>query len=127
MLSPAAMSIPASPRFAGPARRRTCGFAVVSSPTPSAGAWSPTRPATLLGGRDRALLDQATRRFLAEPDGNCNVPLPTGVVCVPVAPNAAVNAELRVTVDGKATFVPLGGTFRDAGSVQRRYQGRLVP
>src|SRR5579883_1229182 len=70
--------------------------------------------ATILAAPDRAILSAATEKFLAAPDGSCRLALPGGASCIPIPPDSAVNAELRVTVNGAAAYVGIGGTLAEA-------------
>ncbi len=100
--------------------------------------------ATIVGAPDRRTLRDATSRFLADPDGFCSNPGP-GVFCQSV--DVGMNAGFYVRINGKDTFVRLGGTvgealsdtqsgFRAIGqprtvprvqSVKRMFHGKLVP
>lgn len=88
---------------------------------------------TILVAANHSGLENATRRFQAQPDGSCRIALGPGVTCIPVPPAWAVNAELRVRVNGRDAFVGIGGTVREAVGadrqvqVQRMFQGRLIP
>ena len=92
--------------------------------------------ATVLTAGDRKSLADATGTFLAAPDGSCRIALPRGVTCIPVPPDSAVNAEMRVTVNGVDTYVGIGGTVAEAIhqrtaprslEVRRMYRGRPAP
>lgn len=89
--------------------------------------------ATILATGNRQALENATREFQAQPDGSCKVALGPGVACIPVPPKWAVNAELRVSVNGKDTYVGIGGTAGQAAGnqphihVMRMFQGRPIP
>ena len=81
--------------------------------------------ATLLAASDHAILENATRQFHAAPDGSCGIALPAGVACIPVPPNAAVNAEMRVSVNGEDAFIGIGGRLGEALPRTNRRPGTL--
>ncbi len=89
--------------------------------------------ATMLAAENRPALENATRQFQAQPDGSCRTALEPGVTCIPVPPDWAVNAELRVRVNGSDAYVGIGGTVGQAVgnqfhvTVMRMFQGRLIP
>ncbi len=89
--------------------------------------------ATILAAENRSALENATRQFQAQPDGSCRVELGSGVACIPVPPDWAVNPELRVRVNGSDAYVRIGGTVSDAVEgerqvqVLRMFQGRPIP
>jgi len=89
--------------------------------------------ATILAAENRTALENATRQFQAQPDGSCRVELGPDVTCIPVPPAWAVNAELRVRVNGSDAYVRIGGTVGDAVGgerqvqVLRMFQGRPIP
>jgi hypothetical protein len=89
--------------------------------------------ATILAAENRPALDAATQAFQAQPDGSCRTSLGAGVTCVPVPLQWAVNAELRVRVNGSDAYVTIGGTVSQVAAnqshvtVMRMFNGRLIP
>lgn len=90
--------------------------------------------ATVLTAPDKTILAEATRRFQAESEGSCESAIAAGATCKTLPANFALNPELRVRVNGRETFVPLGATVRAATGreipktlqVRRLFQGRSI-
>jgi len=91
--------------------------------------------AAILAAQDHAILDDATRIFQAQPEGSCKVALPAGVICLAIPPDRAVNAQLRVTLNGNDAYVGIGGSLRELVprphpsdlEVRRIFRGKSVP
>jgi len=101
---------------------------------------------TILGAPDRKTLQDATGRFLADPETYCVKP-EAAVFCQSIAANVGMNAGFHVRVNSSDVFVRIGGTFGEAlGEAQdglrvtsnprslpqnvaarRRFHGKLVP
>jgi hypothetical protein len=100
---------------------------------------------TLLGVPERAQLQGATTRFLADPEGYCAKP-GAEVFCQSIAVSVGMNAGFYVRVNGKDTFVRLGGRVGEAlgeppngmrlrrgpavpqnVTVRRMFRGKLIP
>jgi hypothetical protein len=102
--------------------------------------------ATILGVPERRMLPDATSQFLADPDKFCETPGP-GIFCRSVAVTVGMNVGFYARVNGRDTFVRIGGTvaealgdaqngLREVGrrqerpqnvTVRRMYRGRLIP
>ncbi len=101
---------------------------------------------TILGVSARAMLDDATDRFLSDPEGYCAKPK-EGVFCQSIAVTVGMNAGFYVRINGKDVFVRLGGSLREAlfdgpngmrllrgaqpvpqnVTVRRMFNGKLIP
>lgn len=101
---------------------------------------------TILGVPERSMLHDATEQFLADPEGYCAKP-GTGIFCESIAASVGMNAGFYVRVNGKETFVRLGGQLGEAlgeatngmrpmrGAqpvpknvvVRRMFHGKLIP
>ena len=101
---------------------------------------------TILGVPERAMLHDATSQFLADPEGYCAKP-GAGIFCQSIAVSVGMNAGFYVHVNGKETFVRLGGQLGEAlgearngmrlirgaqpvpqnVTVRRVYRGKLIP
>ena len=107
------------------------GFRALFWTTARSSVEPPTPP--ILVAENRPALDAATQAFQAQPDGSCRTSLGAGVTCVPVPLQWAVNAELRVRVNGSDAYVTIGGTVSQVAAnqshvtVMRMFNGRLIP
>jgi len=101
---------------------------------------------TILGVPERAMLLDATTRFLADPEGYCEEP-GVGIFCQSITVSVGMNAGFYVQVNGKQTFVRLGGQLGEAlgeatngmrlvrgaqpipqnVTVRRMFHGKLIP
>jgi hypothetical protein len=101
---------------------------------------------TILGVPERTMLHAATEQFLADPEGYCAKP-GAGIFCESIAVTVGMNAGFYVRVNGKDTFVRLGGQLGEAlgeatngmrllrgaqpvpqnVTVRRMYRGKLIP
>lgn len=100
---------------------------------------------TILGTAERGMLNDATRDFLSSPEGYCAKP-GAGIFCQSVAVTVGMNAGFYVHVNGKETFVRLGGQIGEAVgdsrngmrplerpavpqnvALRRMYRGKLIP
>jgi hypothetical protein len=101
---------------------------------------------TILGVPERALLNDATTQFLADPQGYCAKP-GAGISCQSIAVSVGMNAGFYVRVNGTNTFVRLGGQLGEAlgeasngmrlvrgaravpqnVTVRRLFHGKLIP
>jgi hypothetical protein len=70
--------------------------------------------ATILSSTDEAILNEATERLKPEGEPLCQPATFSGITCMTFPPSYAVNPEMRVNVNGKEIFVPVGGTVGDA-------------
>jgi len=68
---------------------------------------------TILGVPARAMLHDATTQFLADPEAHCAKP-GAGIFCQSIAVTVGMNAGFYVHVNGKETFVRLGGQLGEA-------------
>ena len=59
------------------------------------------------------MLYEATTQFLSDPEGYCAKP-GTGISCRSIAVSVGMNAGFYVQVNGKQTFVRLGGQLGEA-------------
>jgi hypothetical protein len=101
---------------------------------------------TILGVPEHAMLNSATTQFLADPQGYCAKP-GAGISCQSIAVSVGMNAGFYVRVNGKDTFVRLGGQLGEAlgealngmrlvngprtvpqnVTVRRMFHGKLIP
>lgn len=101
---------------------------------------------TILGVPERSMLHDATEQFLADPEAYCAKPGP-GIFCESIAVSVGMNAGFYVQVNGKETFVRLGGQIGEAlgeaangmrllrgaqstpqnVAVRRMFRGKLIP
>lgn len=102
--------------------------------------------ATILGAPNRPALQQATHRFLSDPDVYCSNPAP-GVYCQSIAVTVGMNVGFHVRINGRDVFVRMGGAVYEAvgentaglyaigrgralpqiQSVRRMFHGKLIP
>jgi hypothetical protein len=103
------------------------------------------RKIALLAAASRDLLDPASKKFEADPEGFCKSPASPRVMCLSVPAQMMIAPELRVSVNGRTMYLPTGGNLgqllRDAGvkdpkalkellprlQVLRPYEGLLLP
>ncbi|HTB11635.1 MAG TPA: hypothetical protein VK752_08690 [Bryobacteraceae bacterium] len=110
------------------------------------GGWTHSFRTTILGVPERAMLRDATEQFLADPERYCTKP-GVGIFCQSIAVSVGMNAGFYVRVDGKDTFVRLGGQVGEAlgearngmrlvrgaqpapqnVAVRRMFHGKLIP
>jgi hypothetical protein len=69
--------------------------------------------ATVLGAVDRKTLHEATQQFLTGPENFCAKP-GLGVFCQTVDRSVGMNAGFNVKINGKESFVRLGGSIGEA-------------
>jgi hypothetical protein len=101
---------------------------------------------TILGVPERAMLADATTKFLADPEGYCAKP-GAEVFCQSIAVTVGMNAGFCVHINGKDVFVRLGGQVGEAlgearngmrlirgaqpppqnVTVRRMFHGKLIP
>jgi hypothetical protein len=101
---------------------------------------------TILGVPERPMLHGATEQFLADPEAYCAKP-GAGIFCESIAVDVGMNAGFYVRVNGKETFVRLGGQVGEAlgeatngmrpmrgaqpvpqnAVVRRMFHGKLIP
>ena len=110
------------------------------------GGWTHSFRTTILGVPERAMLRDATEQFLADPEGYCAKP-GAGIFCQSIAVSVGMNTGFYVHVNGKETFVRLGGQLGEAlgearnglrlvrgapaipqdVTVRRMFHGKLIP
>lgn len=101
---------------------------------------SEDRRIALLAAPSAEALAQATPEFEAAPDAYCATAARHGVTCISVSREMVIGPELRVRVNGRDEFVPVGGNLgdlframeiRDAGKklstllIRRPFEGAL--
>lgn len=100
------------------------------------------RRIAVLAAGDREALEQGTRAFDTNPEAYCAGAAAHGVACVGVPVDTVIGPELQVLANGRALYVPVGGSVADllraAGvrdfqpvvaklRIRKPYEGRLVP
>ncbi|HWO31805.1 MAG TPA: hypothetical protein VNO32_23670, partial [Candidatus Acidoferrum sp.] len=96
--------------------------------------------AILLYATNDVKLNEATKPREIESENFCRTVSVPSVTCIAFPANFGVTPELRVRVNSKATFVPVGGTVLDALGpadpevgvpkslqVRRLFRGHLIP
>ena len=96
----------------------------------------------LLATREEGLLDAMTAEFEADPERFCRQTAPDRATCLSVPMEMMLTAEMKLRVNGKAAYVPVGGSvgelLRSSGvrqpqtvvqelHVLRPYEGALRP
>jgi hypothetical protein len=96
----------------------------------------------LLATRDPGLLDTMTAEFEKDPERFCRESNPARATCLSVPMEMTLTAEMKLRVNGKPAYVPIGGNvgelLRSAGvrqpqtvvaglQVLRPYEGALAP
>jgi hypothetical protein len=101
---------------------------------------NPVTRAILLIAPDRIKLAAATARLEEGANGSCDAIADPTVNCIVFPAEFGVNAELRVTLRGAETFVPVGATLGMVLAqtnrtniipktlrIERLFQGRIIP
>jgi hypothetical protein len=84
---------------------------------------------TILGAPDRPAMDDATTRFLSDPEGFCPTP-PSGIFCQSIATTIGTNVGFNILINGHEVFVRMGGSLGEAIGEDRnglRLSGRSQP
>lgn len=89
------------------------------------------RKIALLAAASRELLDPASKKFEADPEGFCKSLASARLACLSVPGQMMIAPELRVSVNGRTMYLPTGGNLgqllRDAGVKDPKALKELLP